>query len=121
MYPFLTEEIKFALTLADIVISRAGASSIFEIAACGKPSILIPLPTAAQDHQRANAYEYAKSGGTIVIEENNLTPNLLYSTIVSVVDDPIAIGKMSSSAAAFAAKNASETIAKEILQLRGVL
>lgn len=121
LYPFLTEEIKFAMTLADIVISRAGASSIFEIAACGKPSILIPLPTAAQDHQRANAYEYAKSGGTIVIEENNLTPNLLYSTIVSVVDDPIAIGKMSSSAAAFAAKNASETIAKEILQLRGVL
>ncbi|MEK7493954.1 MAG: UDP-N-acetylglucosamine--N-acetylmuramyl-(pentapeptide) pyrophosphoryl-undecaprenol N-acetylglucosamine transferase [Patescibacteria group bacterium] len=113
LYPFLTEEIKFALTLADIVISRAGASSIFEIAACGKPSILIPLPTAAQDHQRANAYEYAKSGGTIVIEENNLTPNLLYSTIVSVVDDPIAIGKMSSSAAAFAAKNASETIARK--------
>jgi len=121
LYPFLTEEIKFALTLADIVISRAGASSIFEIAACGKPSILIPLPRAAQDHQRANAYEYARSGGTIVIEENNLTPNLLYSTIVSVVDDPTAMAKMSSSAAAFAAKDASETIAKEILQLRGVV
>lgn len=120
-YPFLTEEIKFALTLADIVVSRAGASSIFEIAACGKPSILIPLPRAAQDHQRKNAYEYAKSGGTIVIEEDNLTPNLLYSNIVSVLDDQVAIAKMSSSAAAFAAKDASETIAKEILQLRGVL
>lgn len=121
LYPFLTEEIKLALTLADIVISRAGASSIFEIAACGKPSILIPLPTAAQDHQRKNAYEYAKSGGTIVIEEDNLTPNLLYSTIASVVDDPTAIAKMSSGAAAFAMKDASETIAKEILQLRGVI
>lgn len=121
LYPFLTEEIKFAMTLADIVISRAGASSIFEIASCGKPSILIPLPTAAQDHQRKNAYEYAKSGGTIVIEEGNLTPNLLYSTLVSVLDDPTAIAKMSSGAASFATKDASETIAKEILQLRGVL
>ena len=121
LYPFLTEEIKLALTLADIVISRAGASSIFEFAACGKPSILIPLPTAAQDHQRKNAYEYAKSGGTIVIEEDNLTPNLLYSTITSIVDDQAAIAKMSSGAAAFAMKDASETIAKEILQLRGVL
>lgn len=121
LYPFLTEEIKFALTLADIVVSRAGASSVFEIASCGKPSILIPLSTAAQDHQRKNAYEYAKAGGTIVIEEDNLTPNLLYSTIVSVLDDQTAIAKMSSGAAAFATKDASETIAKEILQLRGVL
>ena len=121
VYPFLTEEIKFALTLADVVVSRAGANSIFEIASCGKPSILIPLSTAAQDHQRKNAYEYAKSGGTIVIEEDNLTPNLLYSTIVSVLDDQTAIAKMSSSAAAFAAKDASETIAKELLQLRGVI
>ena len=120
-YPFLTEEIKFALTLADVVVSRAGANSIFEIASCGKPSILIPLSTAAQDHQRKNAYEYAKSGGTIVIEEDNLTPNLLYSTIVSVLDDQTAIAKMSSSAAAFAAKDASETIAKEFFQLRGVI
>lgn len=121
LYPFLTEEMKFALTIADIVISRAGATSIFELAACGKPSILIPLKSAAQDHQRSNAYEYAKSGGTIVIEEDNLTPNLLLSNISAVADDPVAVARMASGAATFATPNAAEIIAKEILQLRGVL
>lgn len=121
LYPFLTEEMKFAFTIADIVISRAGATSIFELASCGKPSILIPFKNAAQDHQRANAYEYAKSGGTIVIEEDNLTPNLLLSNITAVADDTVATARMASGAATFATKDAAEVIAKEILQLRGVL
>ena len=121
LYPFLTEEMNFAFTLADIVISRAGATSIFELAACGKPSILIPLKSAAQDHQRINAYEYAKSGGTIVIEEDNLTPNLLLSNIIAIADDPVAIVRMASGAATFATQNAAELIAKEILELRGVV
>lgn len=121
LYPFLTEEMKFAFTIADIVISRAGATSIFELAACGKPSILIPFKNAAQDHQRTNAYEYAKSGGTIVIEEDNLTPNLLLSNIIAVADDPVASSRMASGAATFVTKDAAEVIAKEILELRGVL
>lgn len=121
LYPFLTEEIKFAFTIADVVISRAGATSIFELASCGKPSILIPFKNAAQDHQRTNAYEYAKSGGTIVIEEDNMTPNLLLSNITAIVEDSVAIARMTSGAATFATKDAAEIIAKEILQLRGVI
>ncbi len=121
LYPFLTEEIKFAYTLADVVVSRAGASSIFEMAACGKPSILIPLKGSAQDHQRKNAYEYAKTGATIVIEEDNLTPNLLFTTIASILDNKETADKMAASTTPFAVKNSSELIAKEILALRGVL
>ena len=120
-YPFLTEEIKLAFSLADIVITRGGASFIFEIASCRKPSIIVPLSGSAQDHQRKNAYEYAKTGATIVMEEENITPNLLYSTIVSILDDPNTIEKMSSNAAVFPVKNSSEIIAKEILKLRGVI
>lgn len=121
LYPFLTEEIKLAFSLADIVITRGGASFIFEIASCKKPSIIIPLPNSAQDHQRKNAYEYAKSGATIVMEEDNVTPNLLFSNIVSVLDDPSVTEKMSSNASTFPEKNSAEIIAKEILQLRGVI
>ena len=120
-YPFLTEEIKLAFSLADIVITRGGASFIFEIASCRKPSIIVPLSGSAQDHQRKNAYEYAKTGATIVMEEENITPNLLYSTIVSILDDPNTVEKMSSNAAVFPVKNSSEIIAKEILKLRGVI
>ncbi|MBI3685652.1 UDP-N-acetylglucosamine--N-acetylmuramyl-(pentapeptide) pyrophosphoryl-undecaprenol N-acetylglucosamine transferase [Candidatus Azambacteria bacterium] len=120
-YPFLTEEFKLAFSLAHIVVARASATTIFEIAFCGKPSILIPLKGAAQDHQRKNAYEYAKTGATVVIEEDNLTPNLLFSNIVSVLEDPAAMEKMSSGAAAFAIRDSAEVIAKEILQLRGVV
>lgn len=120
-YPFLTEEFKLAFTLANLVIARASATTIFEIAFCGKPSILIPLKGAAQDHQRANAYAYAKTGGTIIIEEDNLTPNLLFSHVVSVLEDPIAMDKMSAGASSFAFRNSAEAIAKEILELRGVV
>ena len=103
------------------MVARASATTIFEIAFCGKPSVLIPLKGAAQDHQRKNAYEYAKTGATIVIEEDNLTPNLLFSTVSSVLEDAAAMGKMSSRAAAFAIRDSAGVIAKEILQLRGVV
>ena len=73
---YLEKDLKDAYLAADIVVSRAGSGSIFEIAAMGKPSILIPLPEAASNHQALNAYEYAKSGATIVMEESNLTPNV---------------------------------------------
>jgi len=71
--PFFSfEEIKQAFAVSDLVISRAGANIIAEIAANGKPSILIPIEKSAQDHQRMNAYEIAKVGGTLVLEESNL-------------------------------------------------
>jgi len=121
LYPFLTEEMKFAFTLADVVVSRASATSMFEIAACGKPSILIPLSGSAQDHQRKNAYEYAKTGAGIIMEENNLTPHLLFANIISILEDKLTAERMSSNTSAFIIKNSAEIIAKEILQLRGIL
>ena len=63
-----------------MIISRGG-SGIFEIALWGVPSIIIPLSTSAEDHQRKNAFTYARSGAAIVIEEANLTPNILTAEI----------------------------------------
>lgn len=85
LYPFLNElQLKSGLCLAECVISRAGAGIIFEIAAFKKPSILIPLPESAQNHQVKNAYAYAKSGAGIVIEESNLTPNFFLETVLNL-------------------------------------
>lgn len=121
LYPFLTEEIKFAYTICDAIISRPGASSIFEISACEKSSILIPLKNSGQDHQRQNAYIYAKSGGAIIIEEDNLTGHILLERVYSILDNMETRNRMATNAATFATKNSAETIAKEILILLGIL
>lgn len=85
LYPFLNEiQLKSGLCLAQCVISRAGAGVIFEIAAFKKPSILIPLPESAQNHQVKNAYAYAESGAAVVIEESNLTPNFFLETVLNL-------------------------------------
>ncbi|MBI2054548.1 MAG: UDP-N-acetylglucosamine--N-acetylmuramyl-(pentapeptide) pyrophosphoryl-undecaprenol N-acetylglucosamine transferase [Candidatus Sungbacteria bacterium] len=116
--PFLNEsQMRSAYFLADIVISRAGATSIFEIAAHAKPAILIPLKDSAQDHQRANAYEYAERGGATVIETDNLTPSVLLNEIQKLMADSGKRKAMSEAAQKFARLDAATTLAEETLKL----
>jgi UDP-N-acetylglucosamine--N-acetylmuramyl-(pentapeptide) pyrophosphoryl-undecaprenol N-acetylglucosamine transferase len=67
---------RMAAGAASLVISRAGAGSIFEIASWGIPSILIPIPEPMSHDQTKNAFSYARTGAAVVIEQNNLTPRL---------------------------------------------
>jgi len=116
--PFLdASQMSQALAAADLVVSRAGASTIFEIAACGKPSILIPLPHSASEHQKLNAYEYARSGAALALVEENLAPNFLKDRIFSLLADPAQLAKMSAAAKAFAKPQAAQQIAQEILNI----
>lgn len=101
---------------ADLIISRAG-STIFEIASWGKPSIIIPITKSNGDHQRKNAYSYARSGAAMVIEEGNLTSNILISEINRIINNKEEREKMSEAAKRFARKDASRLIAKEILAI----
>ena len=115
MYGYLNEiTLRTSAGIADLVISRAG-STIFEIAAWGIPSIVIPITDSNGDHQRKNAYAYARSGGCIVIEEGNLTTNLITSEIERIMSDTPLREKMSVSAKSFAKSDAAEKIAQEIL------
>jgi UDP-N-acetylglucosamine--N-acetylmuramyl-(pentapeptide) pyrophosphoryl-undecaprenol N-acetylglucosamine transferase len=114
---FLDEEkIKHALKAADLIISRSGSGSIFEIAAVGKPSILIPLPSAAGDHQSKNAYAYAQTGASIVIEQENLTPNFFMENLELLFLHPEKLDEMKQAALAFAKPLAARAIAREILE-----
>lgn len=116
---YLKEEISTAYVAADIILSRAGSNSIFEIAAHGKPAILIPLHESANDHQRKNAYAFGETGAAIVMEEQNLLPQIFLTQLFSIMDNTekkIAMGKAS---ALFFKPNASETIAEEMLALVG--
>lgn len=118
LFPFLNEgRMRDAFLLADLVVARAGASTIFEIAAIGKPAIVIPLKIAAQDHQRKNAFDYASHGAAIVLEEDNLTPSVLWNEIEKLMADPERRARMSEAAKTFARLDAAELIAREILKL----
>ncbi|MCX6730167.1 MAG: undecaprenyldiphospho-muramoylpentapeptide beta-N-acetylglucosaminyltransferase [Candidatus Portnoybacteria bacterium] len=117
LYPFLNqEELKHAYALADLVVNRAGAGSIFEIAATGKPSILVPLPNSAQNHQRENAYEYKKVSDAIVLEQENLTPNMLLEQISNLLSNSQKLSEMSQKAKQFYNPATPELIRDEILK-----
>lgn len=84
---FPVTELADVLALALVVLSRAGASSISELAATKKASILVPLASAANDEQRMNAYDIAKIGGAEVLEEANLGEHILLQKIIELMRD----------------------------------
>ena len=105
-------------SITDLIISRAGAGSICEIAICGKPSILIPLPKSAGEHQRQNAMVYAQSGSGVVLEQLNLTPNLLLNEIDKILSNNELYKKMSDNAKIFSRPEATKKIAEELIELK---
>ena len=116
--PFLNAtELADALARADLVISRAGAAAVSDLAACGKASILVPLPSAANDEQRMNAYEVAQFGGAIVLEEANLGEHILSSKIDTLLRDPMLRSGMAEKIRAFYNPAAADMIADGIISL----
>ena len=107
---------RMAAGISAIVISRAG-STIFEIAAWGVPSIIVPIADSNSNHQVQNAYAYAASGAAIVIEEKNLTANIIVSEVDRLIANDAIREKMKQGAAKFIKRNAATAIAREILKL----
>lgn len=92
---------------ASLVISRAGSTSIYEIALHGKPSIIIPIPENISHDQRSNAYAYARSGAALVMEEKNLSDNLLRAEIERIMQNGETYDAMATAARGFAKKDAA--------------
>src|SRR3989344_986645 len=85
-YPFFSEkELTMAYAASDIIISRAGAGSLFEIAVLGKPAIIIPITKSSSDHQLGNALELSKFGAAM-LKEDNLTPHIIINQINSLLE-----------------------------------
>lgn len=106
-----------AIHSADLVISRSGAGSIFEIAAAGRASILIPITDSPNDHARRNAYIFKGDRRAEVIEEGNLTPNLILSVIFGIINNPEKKKQMEQRAKEFATPNAAKLIAQALINL----
>lgn len=116
-YEFLNEAaLRMSAGVSELVISRAG-STIFEIAQWGIPAILIPLATASEDHQRKNAFAYARTGAAEVLEENNLTPHILLSEIDRLMQNEPLKEEMRGKAKSFAKPEAAKKIAREIINI----
>lgn len=109
-------QIKMAAGIATVIISRAG-STIFEIASWGVPAILVPITKTNLDHQRKNAFAYARAGGGVVIEEENMTANILHSEIKRIIDNKNDYEKMRLHAKAFYKPEAATKIAREIVSI----
>lgn len=117
LFDYLNEaSMRMVAGVAKLVITRAG-SAIFEIAAWGIPSIVIPIPEEISHDQRTNAFTYARSGGAVVIEEKNLTPSILLSEINRILEDEKLSQEMSQGAKSFARPDAGQRIAEEIIKL----
>ncbi len=116
-FPFLnTSAMRMLAGISDLVITRAG-SVLFEIAVWGLPAIIIPIPETISHDQRTNAFTYARSGGAVVIEQDNLTPSVLQSEINRLLENESLRNKMKAGAKNFAHPNAANVIAEEIIAL----
>jgi len=114
--PYITDMAR-CLSAADLVICRAGASSLAEFQALGKPSILIPSPYVAENHQYHNAKALADRGAALLIEEKDLNGMRLLHEIDTLLSDKQRLERMGSAAKAMAKPGAAQTIAKVIMQV----
>lgn len=118
LFPYLNLlSLRRAAGAADIVVSRAGATAIAEIALWKKPAILIPIPEEVSHDQRTNAYAYAHIGAATVLEEANLTPHILVSEVKRIVSDSQLSASMSVKSESFRNVEAARIIAEEIVRI----
>jgi UDP-N-acetylglucosamine--N-acetylmuramyl-(pentapeptide) pyrophosphoryl-undecaprenol N-acetylglucosamine transferase len=112
--PFLAE-MDLALGAATVAVSRAGASSLAEIAAMRLPALLVPFPAAADNHQFFNASAFEKTGAAMLLEQKNSTPEKVAAILTELVEDETARSKVQSALAQWHAPRAAEQIAEIML------
>jgi UDP-N-acetylglucosamine--N-acetylmuramyl-(pentapeptide) pyrophosphoryl-undecaprenol N-acetylglucosamine transferase len=111
-----TDRIGAAYSAADLVLSRAG-SGVWEIAAAGKPAVLVPYPFATADHQAKNAEYFVRAGGAIMVRELDLED--VPDTVRSMLDDPTRLAQMGEAMRRAARPNAAVEVAEGLIDLAG--
>ncbi len=115
------EDMPDKLADAHLVIGRAGASTIAELTAAGRPAILIPYPAATDDHQTANAREMTAAGGARTIQQTNFTPDVLARQIEAMAADPVALNNAAARAMAVGRPHAARDLADLVERVGGGL
>jgi UDP-N-acetylglucosamine--N-acetylmuramyl-(pentapeptide) pyrophosphoryl-undecaprenol N-acetylglucosamine transferase len=107
------------ITAAALIVCRAGATTLAELTAAGRPAVLIPLPTAADDHQRKNAEVLGAAGAAELIEQRDLSGEVLAARIAALLDDPARLGAMSAAARSLARPHAAAAIVDKVFEIAG--
>jgi len=113
--PFI-KRMDYAFSVADLVISRAGAGTISELCVVRKPCILVPSPNVAEDHQTFNAMALVKKNAAILVSDKNATETLI-PTALKTLEDGQRLQELSNNIGAMATTNAANDIAKEVMNL----
>ena len=112
--PFL-DDMPARFAAAHLVMARSGASTVAELAAAGKPSLLVPFAAAADDHQKRNAEELVKAGAAVMLEEPELaTPSILRDALIVLLREPARLAQMSAAARTQAHPDAAQRIADRL-------
>ena len=102
---------------ADLVLARSGASTVAELAAAGKPSLLTPFPQAADDHQRKNADVMVEAGAAALLLEKDMTPVVLLRSLLELLENPRRLSEMAANARKLAHPDAASRIAEMVAGL----
>ena len=105
------------MAAADLVICRAGAITLSELCCCGKPSVLIPSPYVAENHQYHNAMTLKKAGAAEILEEKDLSGESLINTVSKIIENKPLLQKMSAAAAKHAISDSNKRIYDVLMQL----
>ncbi len=116
--PFLYD-MPTAINAADVVVARAGAMTVAELTACGKPAILIPLPTAIYDHQAKNAKVMEAAGAAVIIPQAQLDGQTLAHELAAILDNPETMRAMGAASLSLRRMDAAESIVRECYALMG--
>jgi len=116
--PFI-EKMVDEFTEADLVISRAGATTVAELAAAGKPAIMIPFPYAADDHQRKNAEAVERAGAGRMILQAELTPERLAKELLWLARDPQQLGRMAEASKSLGRQDAAKRVVDLAMRIVG--
>jgi UDP-N-acetylglucosamine--N-acetylmuramyl-(pentapeptide) pyrophosphoryl-undecaprenol N-acetylglucosamine transferase len=115
--PFI-DEMPARFAQATLVIARSGASTVAELAAAGKPSLLVPFAAAADDHQRRNAEEMVKAGAAVLLDESEIdAPGKLLAALTGLLSNPERLAAMAAAARTQAHPAAAERIASRLAEL----
>jgi UDP-N-acetylglucosamine--N-acetylmuramyl-(pentapeptide) pyrophosphoryl-undecaprenol N-acetylglucosamine transferase len=110
------DDMAAAYAQAHLVVSRAGAGAVAELAAAGMPSVLVPFPYAADDHQLRNAEAMERAGAAVVLRESELSGKRLYETVARLAEAPGGLERMSRAARAAARPGAARRAAEALLE-----
>ena len=111
------DDMPLVMSAADIVLCRAGASTIAELTALGKPAVLVPSPYVTNNHQQINAKQIEKAGGAVMLPEKDCTGAVLYDTVLSILRDKDRLQSMSDAQKKLGNPGASSIIAKLIVSM----